>query len=372
MPDFCDPLEIAPLPEVSVSLNPGTLPESADVSDGDCECQPSCCSDKLEPPYPDFSIPNLPPPSGYEKCCLYFLSASYAEIALCYEIGHIFLQPSQIGSVGSFCQGFTNVDAVDMPSNPANLAKFRSVTMPCNPNMGFVNGFFAYVEYQGSQKVTRIWRSFDNSPISYNDFKNGNGYFGHFCDASGGMAFNNSWIYISAPCSWGPPAAAYKFFDFSNCPNTRGGISSGGIGQFNPTSAPNIINPELPDVSDIVLIQSAVGTSSTWKSYGTKVDFFDYDQHNYNPGNASLLLLATDDTGPKNLTGLSMSQVDGQRIIIKNIGSFDNLILPYESSLSAAQNRLVNPPAAGSDVIVPGQTVSYRYTTSLNRWLKEW
>lgn len=117
-------------------------------------------------------------------------------------------------------------------------------------------------------------------------------------------------------------------------------------------------------------IQSFVGSTSGWVSYGTIQDTLATDKHNYSPGNASFLFLQTDTGGNRTITGLSLSQVDGQEVVIKNIGVMDNILLALESSLSLAANRFNAAPASGFDTLIPGATAIYKYSTAINRWVK--
>lgn len=113
------------------------------------------------------------------------------------------------------------------------------------------------------------------------------------------------------------------------------------------------------------------GGASGWWSYGSVSSVISSTPvHNYAPGNAKFLLLSTDSGGTKTLTGLSMGQVDGQEVCIKNTSPMDNIVIQWEGTGSLAVNRFVNPPSSGSDTILPGGRVVYKYTSHLNRWVK--
>lgn len=92
--------------------------------------------------------------------------------------------------------------------------------------------------------------------------------------------------------------------------------------------------------------------------------------HDWSPAPAYLYLLNNTTMAPVTITGLSIGQVDGQEVWIKNVSATQNIILSWESGSSSAANRFNNAPAIGSDVIVPGARVFYQYSTVLNRWVK--
>lgn len=119
-------------------------------------------------------------------------------------------------------------------------------------------------------------------------------------------------------------------------------------------------------------LMDLVGSVSTgWWSLGSIYDYLESTPlDDYAPGSARFLLLESDGSGVKTITGLSMGQVDSQEVWIKNIGSVDNIVLSWEHSGSAAPNRFSNSPSIGSDVIVPGASVLYKYSASLSRWVK--
>lgn len=126
----------------------------------------------------------------------------------------------------------------------------------------------------------------------------------------------------------------------------------------------SLVNPDYYDMS-------SSSSGGGWWSYGSvSGTLFSTPIHDYSPGSAKFLLLQTDSGGPKTITGLSMGQVDGQEVCIKNTSPMDNIVLQWESSGSLAANRFANPPSSGSDTILPGGRVVYKYTTHLNRWVK--
>lgn len=81
------------------------------------------------------------------------------------------------------------------------------------------------------------------------------------------------------------------------------------------------------------------------------------NQDNYGPGVARFYRLSTD--ASRNITGLSVGQVDGQECELWNVGSFD-VVLVNESSGSTAANRFTCP-GSNNVTLSPGQSVSLRW-----------
>lgn len=164
----------------------------------------------------------------------------------------------------------------------------------------------------------------------------------------------------------------------SRLSNPGGGSSSrsSGGGSFRPAGALGPIFESIydPYVSTSVyedLESFASSSGGGWWSYGSVSDTLSSTPiHDYSPGSAKFLLLQTDSGGPKTITGLSMGQVDGQEVCIKNTSPMDNIVIQWEGTGSLAANRFANPPSSGSDTILPGGRVVYKYTTHLNRWVK--
>lgn len=89
--------------------------------------------------------------------------------------------------------------------------------------------------------------------------------------------------------------------------------------------------------------------------------------NDYAPGSGyAIYAVSTDGTGDKQITGLAISQVDGQEITIINVSSIDNIILPKGSASSAAANRWRKGTTAGNITIAAGGVCVFRYTAS--RW----
>lgn len=116
---------------------------------------------------------------------------------------------------------------------------------------------------------------------------------------------------------------------------------------------------------------AAASASSGWWSLGTEaISLGTTPIHDWSPAPRSLYLLTNTLGSPVTITGLSIGQVDGQEVWIKNASTLDNIMLTWESSGSSAANRFNNAPAFGSDTLTPGARVCYRYSTAVSRWVK--
>lgn len=119
------------------------------------------------------------------------------------------------------------------------------------------------------------------------------------------------------------------------------------------------------------LVESLGGGGAGWWTLGVEsVTLSSTPIHNWSPPAAYLYLLDNTTMGPITITGLSIGQVDGQEVWIKNVSVSQNIILSWESGSSSSDNRFSNSPAIGSDVILPGGRVFYQYSTVVNRWVK--
>lgn len=90
--------------------------------------------------------------------------------------------------------------------------------------------------------------------------------------------------------------------------------------------------------------------------------------NNYAPGSAGLLLLTTDGSGPYNVTGLSMSQVDGQEVVIINDHAIDSIVFKMASGSSTAANRFSNGSDVGDITLAPGGRSWWKYTSATTSW----
>jgi hypothetical protein len=86
--------------------------------------------------------------------------------------------------------------------------------------------------------------------------------------------------------------------------------------------------------------------------------------NNYNPGVARYYRLSTD--ASRNITGLSVSQVDGQECEVWNVGSFD-IVLKHQDANSTAANRFICTAAA--DITLAADEIALlRYDSTTSRW----
>lgn len=89
------------------------------------------------------------------------------------------------------------------------------------------------------------------------------------------------------------------------------------------------------------------------------------DQNDYNPGAAGIMRLTTNDAGVRTLTGIGISQTDGQRLVIYNIGTVDSILLAIASGSSSAANRFANGTAVGNITVAVGTKREFVYSNSL-------
>lgn len=88
------------------------------------------------------------------------------------------------------------------------------------------------------------------------------------------------------------------------------------------------------------------------------------DQNNYAPSIAMFYRLSSD--ASRTITGLSISQVDGQVCEFWNVGS-NNIIIAHESTSSTAANRFICPAAA--DITLGANEIAIlRYDATSSRW----
>ncbi len=88
------------------------------------------------------------------------------------------------------------------------------------------------------------------------------------------------------------------------------------------------------------------------------------NQNNYAPTAASILRLSTDAT--RDITGLSISQIDGSRTEVWNVGA-QNIVLKHEDTNSTAANRFTNSTAADI-TLAAGEEASLKYDGTTTRW----
>lgn len=90
------------------------------------------------------------------------------------------------------------------------------------------------------------------------------------------------------------------------------------------------------------------------------------DQNDYNPGVARRYRLATDGSGNKNITGLAISQVDGQECSIVNVSAADTITLVHQATSTAANQFLCT--AAANIVLAVNEEALLWYDSTTLRW----
>ena len=116
----------------------------------------------------------------------------------------------------------------------------------------------------------------------------------------------------------------------------------------------------------VVSVEGASSTGATFRHIPTRPSQITADQNNYAPGGASKLQYWTTDAA-RTITGLSLSQVDGQVHEIWNVGS-NNIVLANESASSTAANRFQN--TTGADITLAAKQMAFlRYDNTQSRWL---
>lgn len=111
-------------------------------------------------------------------------------------------------------------------------------------------------------------------------------------------------------------------------------------------------------------VGGAVG--GTFRTLPTRPAQITADQNNYAPGGNSLLQLWSSDAS-RTVTGLSVSQVDGEQHEIWNTGS-NPIVLANESASSTAANRFQT--TTGADITLSAKQMAFlRYDATQTRWL---
>lgn len=116
----------------------------------------------------------------------------------------------------------------------------------------------------------------------------------------------------------------------------------------------------------VVSAEGASSTGATFRFIPTRATQITADRNNYAPGGTSWNQLWSSDAS-RTVTGLSLSQVDGQRHRVINIGSND-IVLANESGLSAPANLFLT--STGADVTLSAkQGADLVYDATQSRWL---
>lgn len=142
-----------------------------------------------------------------------------------------------------------------------------------------------------------------------------------------------------------------------------GGRPMGGVDVYDPFPAgtsPQVVGYDANGNLTATTVTSSLGTTSP-AALTASVD-------NYAPTAAGLLLLTTDGGGPYNVTGLSMSQVDGQEVVIINDHAMDSIVFKMASGSSSAANRFSNGSDVSDITLAPGGRSWWKYTSATTSW----
>lgn len=116
----------------------------------------------------------------------------------------------------------------------------------------------------------------------------------------------------------------------------------------------------------VVSVEAASSAGGTLRFISTSPSQITADQNNYAPGGTSYFQRWNTDAS-RNITGLSLSQVDGQPHMIVNVGS-NNIVLVHQSASSTAANRFLN--STGADITLSAnQAADLVYDNTQSRWL---
>lgn len=119
-------------------------------------------------------------------------------------------------------------------------------------------------------------------------------------------------------------------------------------------------------LAKVVSVEGASSTGGTFRHIATSPSQITADQNNYAPGGTSKFQRWSTDAA-RNITGLSLSQVDGQEHTIVNVGS-NNIVLVHQSASSTAANRFLN--STGADITLSAnQSAELIYDNTQSRWL---
>lgn len=118
-------------------------------------------------------------------------------------------------------------------------------------------------------------------------------------------------------------------------------------------------------LAKVLSIEGASTTGGTYRTIATTPAAITADQNNYAPGGTSRFQRWSSDAS-RTVTGLSLSQADGQKHVIVNVGA-NNIILANESASSTAANRF--SCSTGADITLSaGQAADLEYDTTSARW----
>jgi len=138
-------------------------------------------------------------------------------------------------------------------------------------------------------------------------------------------------------------------------------ISGGVLGR---TTMGGVVVAGLATANSAYRLGTTSGGGSTLASAPIAPSQITSDQNNYAPGVGRYYLLTSDAT--RTITGLSVSQVDGQEFEILNTGNF-NIVFANESASSTAANRFTSD--TGADItLLPLGNLRFRYDGASQRF----
>lgn len=118
-------------------------------------------------------------------------------------------------------------------------------------------------------------------------------------------------------------------------------------------------------VAKVISVEGSSSTGGTIRFIATSPSQITGNQNNYAPGGTSYFQRWNTDAS-RNITGLSLSQVDGQGHLITNVGSAD-IVLVNQSVSSTDVNRFLN--STGADItLTANQSADIIYDNTTQRW----
>lgn len=115
----------------------------------------------------------------------------------------------------------------------------------------------------------------------------------------------------------------------------------------------------------VVGLNSSSTTGGTYRAVALSPAQITADQDNYNPGGSSLNIRLSSDAS-RSVTGLSISQVDGEHHYVWNVGSND-IVLANESASSTAANRFTTSTGANL-TLAANKCALLIYDGTTSRW----
>jgi hypothetical protein len=113
-------------------------------------------------------------------------------------------------------------------------------------------------------------------------------------------------------------------------------------------------------------LEGASSAGATYRAIADSPSQITADQNNYAPSSTRSLFIRLNSDASRNLTGLSISQLDGEFHYLWNVGS-QNIVLVNESASSTAANRFTT--STGADLTVSANKVALIvYDGTSSRW----